>query len=76
MNQRIKELYDQCFVVLDHDTPNTGFDIEKFTQLIVRECANEIQLFTNELSGEYYVGFNIGLVLASKIIKQHFGVEE
>ena len=52
------------------------FSKEKFAELIVRECANEIQLFTNELSGEYYVGFNIGLVLASKIIEQHFGVEE
>jgi hypothetical protein len=41
MNERIKELYDQCFVVLEHDTPNTGFDPNKFAELIVRECVLE-----------------------------------
>ena len=50
--------------------------LQKFAELIVQECANEIQLSTNELSDEYHVGFNTGLVLASKIIKQHFGVAE
>jgi hypothetical protein len=55
--------------------------MEKFAELIVKECAKEIQLSTNDLSydqslDDYHVGFNTGLVSASKIIKQHFGVEE
>lgn len=43
MNERIRELYDQCFVVLENDTPNTGFDVNKFVELIVRECAEVVQ---------------------------------
>lgn len=43
MNERIRELYDQCFVVLENDTPNTGFDVNKFAELIVRECAEVVQ---------------------------------
>jgi len=38
MNERIKELEDQCW----EDNPNTGpvvFNREKFAELIVRECA-------------------------------------
>lgn len=80
MNGRIRELADKIWAEEYWDNPNTDkllpAQLDKFAQLIVQECANEIQLFTNELSGEYYVGFNIGLVLASKIIEQHFGVEE
>ena len=63
MNERIKQLYDQCFVVLEHDTPNTGFDANKFAELIVRECA----------------GVAWGIYANQEIangIKQHFGVEE
>jgi len=40
MNERIKELYNQCFVELENDTPNIGFDFEKFAELIVAECIN------------------------------------
>jgi len=38
MNERIKQLADQCW----DEYPNTGpvvFNKEKFAQLIVRECA-------------------------------------
>ena len=77
MNERIKELLQESYTHFGQGKYRTPELVaEKFAQLIVKECANEIQLFTNELSGEYYVGFNIGLVLASKIIEQHFGVEE
>jgi hypothetical protein len=43
MNERIKELYNQCFVVLENQSPNTGFDFEKFAELIVRECLNVVE---------------------------------
>jgi hypothetical protein len=53
MNERIKELYDQCFVVLEHDTPNTGFQIEKFTELIVKECLSIVKSNTYGPAGEF-----------------------
>jgi len=37
MNERIKELYNQCFVELKNDVPNVGFDFEKFAELIIGE---------------------------------------
>lgn len=62
MNERLEELYDQCFVVLEHDTSNTGFDFEKFAKLIIRECA----IVASDYDGAQYVGI---------AIEKHFGVE-
>ena len=62
MNERIKELYNQCFVVLEDQSPNTGFDFEKFAELIIKECAEVAE----DYDGAHYVGTEI---------KQHFGVE-
>jgi len=42
MNERIKELYNQCFVVLENQSPNTGFDFEKFAELIVKEMHRKV----------------------------------
>ena len=63
MNERIKELYNQCFVVLENQSPNTGFDFEKFAELIIKECAEVAE----DYDGAHYVGTTI---------KQHFGVEK
>ena len=62
MNERIRELYNQCFVVLEDQSPNTGFDFEKFAELIIKECAEVAE----DYDGAHYVGTEI---------KQHFGVE-
>jgi hypothetical protein len=62
MNERIKELYNQCFVVLENQSPNTGFDFEKFAELIVRECAEFADRGTRGGIGE--------------LMKEHFGVSE
>ncbi len=45
MNERIKKLYNQCFVVLENESSNTGFDIEKFAELIIRQCAYHADVF-------------------------------
>ena len=42
MNERIRAIYNQCFVQQNIDTPNIGFDFEKFAELIVRECAKRV----------------------------------
>ena len=67
MNERIRELYNQCFVVLENQSPNTGFDFEKFAELIVREC---IDIIDEEGSHEG------GSIRSMKKIREHFGVEE
>ena len=49
MNERIKELAEQCGFKSNPDIydRNQSFDIEKFAKLIIRECA-EICLETND----------------------------
>ena len=55
-----------------------GFDVEKFAELIVKECLNEIQslLDCNTQVDEFEQGVYNGLDMAKDCIKQHFGVEE
>ena len=85
MNKRIKELYEQSF--LTDDYVNVGingvelgikFDPEKFAELIVRECAEQIIA-----KGTDWVDFAPSQTGVrpeywdmAQQIKQHFGVEE
>ena len=68
MNERIKEMYNQCFVELENDTPNIGFDFEKFALLIVRECA--------DVAKETRWAVPPSQEQIARGIQQHFGVEE
>ena len=63
MNERIRELADQCY----HRYSEYNIDLEKFAELIVRECANlfEIEYGMSEVSGNE----------VAKVLKKHFGVE-
>jgi hypothetical protein len=70
MNERIRELAEQA---LKHpDTDNDGLtvfdndELEKFAELIVRECATVIE--RNLFQG---IGWN-----TSRAVKQHFGIGE
>ena len=63
MNERIKELYNQCFIVLENDTIDVGFDIEKFAELIVQQCINRAE--------RYGLGCD-----AVEQLNRYFGVEE
>jgi len=88
MNERILKLLAQtdipqfpilgslAWVATDHD-------MEKFAQLIVRECLEELRytvLDTQELrrdkSTDYQVGWEDGMFDAEETIKNIFGVEE
>jgi len=65
MNERMYELINQCFIGTTDgklSELNTVANIEKFAELIVRECAN----ITN--NAEPYQ--------ANDLILKHFGVEE
>ena len=71
MNERIKELAEQAWDATAV-SPEFGHPIsfaEKFAELIVRECANEILKWKSE-------PFPYDPEFGAKLIKDHFGVEE
>ena len=57
-------------------------NVEKFAELIVRECADIIEqkqkewCTTHGISEHYFQGVQDGLDLSIGTIKEHFGVEE
>ena len=71
MNERIKELWEEAtvstwprpgkFTVGEYD-----YHLEKFAELIVRECAGHIMNSTDRHRKEYF----------ASMILEHFGVEE
>ena len=69
MNERIKELKDQCWVEKRWDNGmwiEKHIDQEKFAELIVRECAELVETQHTWITS----------VAASALIRKHFGVEE
>ena len=68
MNERIKLLAEQATTYIE-PTANSGegwiFDKEKFAELIVKECANQVDWILAE-----------GGKTQGDLIKEHFGVEE
>ena len=82
MNERIRELKIQASKEVWGTNPYTGapefdgleLDVEKFAELIVRECVQSIEntIQTNcETDGE-----KMGCEFAITDLKKHFGVEE
>jgi len=79
MNERIKELAKQagghkCLCVDAMSISLLGENsIEKFAELIVRECANHCDLLLDhKISSEWSRGTHD----CSRAIKKHFGVEQ
>ena len=66
MNERIEELAEQANLKLDKLSDHTFIPLEKFAELIVREC---MEINKQELA------FNAFERLMNKY-KKHFGVEE
>ena len=75
MKERIRELAEQSSIAI-HPRKQTGsavdcvcgsqFDIEKFAELIVRECAQAADAWMEESEGKtFWVGHGI---------KEHFGI--
>ena len=77
MNEQAKQLALQALKHPDNDNDGlTVFDndeLEKFAELIVRECAMIVEGFeiTQEVALDEYVDYE-----ASAVLKEHFGVEE
>jgi hypothetical protein len=72
MNKRIEELAQQAGMLRDkyglywnahvHDNPDDGVDLEKFAELIVRECSRVAKL-------------EVGTDRVCDAIENHFGVQ-
>jgi hypothetical protein len=77
MNERIKQLMQGCFdVTVDHrgreECCADYINVQKFAELIVRECANQCDLLLDHrISSEWSRGTHD----CSRAIKKHFGVE-
>lgn len=63
MNERIEELVDQCY----HQYSEYNIDLEKFAELIIREC---LFIIDDERKPEM-----ASRVELWKKIKEHFGVD-
>jgi hypothetical protein len=82
MNERIRELAEQAklktelwnnpepFVIYKEDVNYPG-GLEKFAELIVRECATIADIEKSNLAGCGYITKTKGM-----LIKEHFGVSE
>ena len=87
MNERIKELEDQCWVKVPCDfdmnagglsTIRTVFDRKKFAELLIRECLDCIaKVHKTEYTKEFNEGYTLGVERCFYKIEEHFfGVEE
>jgi len=87
MNEKIRELAEQAGPnteeELNDDRTNIYvIDVEKFAELIVRECVGIVEDYGLSLVGsdENYLGETLNLSIrvqeAGNKIKEHFGVEE
>ena len=71
MNERIRLLAEKAGIYkLDLSDETEYWIIEKFAELIVRECLN--QCYNRGMNDELYAG----QLKAATYIKEHFGVEE
>ena len=84
MNERIKELADEAGLEFDNDLAlepepiyyTTQKDLEKFAELIVRECLD----IASEVRGEpatdthYVIGYDRACEKMISGIKEHFGI--
>jgi hypothetical protein len=83
MNERLKELIDQCINerLIEYDGGGEYvevFDKEKFAELLVRECCEQFAKhpYVGTKRTQYIYGYIQGRVDAEQQIKQHFGVEQ
>ena len=80
MNERIRELIEQCTSLSEGSTwtSREEFDKEKFAELIVRECVSVINTGTSEHEDddECVRAWKLATEFAVYQIKRHFGVTE
>lgn len=81
MNERIKELAEQCY----HRYSEYNIDLEKFAELLIRECVGVVNANMDDIldqpvfnpTDEIWNRARVEeLVRVALHIKKHFGVEE
>ena len=77
MNERIKELLEQCTEVYPIKPRGPWFDKEKFAELIISECINQLNkpeyaMNHPEDLSDYNRGWVNGRLLGIEHIEQHF----
>jgi len=79
MNERVVELIKQSGTDVSGKWMSM-YQVEKFAQLIVRECLAHGKLTQSQAvvngSDEYNAGREMGIEVFMNQIKEHFGVEE
>ena len=76
MNKRIKMLIEQATTRIDpiaHDGECWDFDKEKFAQLIVQECLDQVDKVNDMLEDDKE---KTGVAWVGLAIVKHFGVEK
>jgi len=76
MNERIKMLIEQATTRIDpiaHDGECWDFDKEKFAQLIVQECLDQVDKVDDMLEDDKE---KTGVAWVGLAIAKHFGVEK
>jgi hypothetical protein len=73
MNERIKELIEQCSEYSDMHQ-GIWFNKEKFAELIVKECASKVDWIYSE-KGKTADGVEY-TVTQGDLIREHFGVDK
>ena len=79
MNERIRELVRESNLDvygLGKERYRWEYTVEKFAELIVRECTTIINDIPSAPQGSWSDGYYEGCTDSAKQIKQHFGVEE
>ncbi len=91
MNERIKQFAEQAGAILEKgyielsdgqlmlsdnvDLDKSNLNLEKFAELIVRECLGACSKQAADWEGEYADAHNDGVGSCISGIKEHFGVE-
>ena len=83
MNKRIRELVRESNLDvygLGKERYKWEYTVEKFAELIVRECVEQGKLIQSQTvtngSEEYVAGREMGIEVFMNQIQKHFGVEE
>ena len=80
MNERIRELAEQCTVscIDGRGVELNEIDVEKFAELIVRECMEQVEQAKNSpfVSLDDAKRMSHFVDVTTKKITKHFGVEE
>ena len=67
MNQKIENFKNQCYISLIDRDGDMEYDMEKFAELIVRECQLRVEQYINDC-GEVSS-------IPDTVIMKHFGVK-